>query len=206
MSLNSKLFKEQVYFKSSCSINQPLPIFGLPEICFAGRSNVGKSSLINALTNKKKIASISSKPGHTKKIFFFEIAKKFILVDLPGYGYARVSKKKSNEIGNLILFYLSNRKDLKLLVLLIDSRHALKENDISFINILSEYNIKYMNVLTKIDKSSKLQIKNITNELHQLSSINSYINADIIPTSSKKNKGIEELRKYIKTTIKQVKE
>ena len=91
-----------------------LKLYGLPEICFTGRSNVGKSSLINAITNRKALATTSSKPGHTKKIFFFNIDKKFILVDLPGYGFAKVSKKKTEEISDLIYLYLTKRTYLKV--------------------------------------------------------------------------------------------
>ncbi len=156
-----KLFKNDITLENSCNIHQKMPYYGLPEVCFAGRSNVGKSSLINAITNRKKIASTSSKPGHTKKIFFYNINNKLILTDLPGYGFANISHKRSQEIAELISMYLSLRKDLKSLILLIDSRHEIKKNDLDFIHLLNDYEIKYQIVLTKTDKSSIGQLKKL---------------------------------------------
>ena len=126
---NFKIIDEKISFKNYSE----LKVYGLPEVCFTGRSNVGKSSLINALTNRKNAVSISNKPGHTKKISFIIIDKKLILVDLPGYGYAKVSKNKTQEMSELLFLYLTKRTFLKKVFILIDSRHGFKENDLSFL-------------------------------------------------------------------------
>ena len=99
----------------------------LPEICFAGRSNVGKSSLINSLLNRKGLAKVSKKPGQTKKIIYYRIDQYFSLVDIPGYGYAGISKKKISEMSELLHAYFTNSKNLKLVYVLIDSRQGIKK-------------------------------------------------------------------------------
>ena len=181
-----------------------MPYYGLPELCFAGRSNVGKSSLINAITYRKKIASTSSKPGHTKKIFFYSVSNKFILVDLPGYGFANISHKRTQEIAELISIYLNKRKDLRNLILLIDSRHDIKRNDLDFIHLLNDYKIKYQIVLTKADKSSLSQIKKITAETKGLIALNPSLEENITLTSSVSGIGIKELRKNIINQIQKI--
>ena len=127
----------------------------LPEICFTGRSNVGKSSLINAILNRKTIATTSNKPGHTQKIFLFTIDKQFILVDLPGYGYAKISKNKKEKISELLNSYLLKRQNLRKVFLLLDSRRGLKEIDISFLEFLADNRIDFKIIFTKADKISK---------------------------------------------------
>ena len=126
--------------------NNPLR---LSEICFAGRSNVGKSSLINSLTNRKNIAKTSNKPGHTKNIFFYKIDQAFIIVDLPGYGYAKLAKKKKAFLSNLLFNYLTKRIELRIIFLLIDSRHGLKKNDIDFLEMLQNFGLHYAFLFTK---------------------------------------------------------
>ena len=145
-----KVFSEGIGFKSY----NDLKFYGIPEICFTGRSNVGKSSLINAITNRKSLASTSSKPGHTRKIFFYNIEKKFMLVDLPGYGYAKASKNKIEKMSELVFLYLTKRTYLKIVYILIDSRHGFKESDISFLEFVDTNKISFQIVFTKIDKIS----------------------------------------------------
>ena len=146
-----KVFSEGISFKSY----NELKFYGIPEICFTGRSNVGKSSLINAITNRKSLASTSNKPGHTRKIFFYNIAKKFMLVDLLGYGYAKASKNKIERMSELVFLYLTKRTYLKIVYILIDSRHGFKESDISFLEFLDTNKISFQIVFTKIDKINK---------------------------------------------------
>lgn len=137
------------------------PNDGLYEIAFVGRSNVGKSSLINKLVNRKKLARISSKPGKTATINFYNIEDKFYFVDLPGYGYAKVSKKEKEKWGVMINTYLHNRKNLKGIVQLIDSRHEPSENDVTMVNWLRSYNYPLIVAATKSDKlKNKEKIKN----------------------------------------------
>lgn len=130
----------------------------IPEYAFIGRSNVGKSSLINMLTSNKKLAKTSSTPGKTQLINHFLINEDWYLVDLPGYGYARVSKKERKKFGKLITDYILNRTNLVNVFVLVDSRHEPQKNDLEFMQFLGESQIPFSIVLTKIDKmnSSKL--------------------------------------------------
>ena len=189
-----KAIESQLSFKHYEDLNS----YWLPEICFTGRSNVGKSSLINALLNRKGLATTSNKPGHTKKIFLYNIDKKFILVDLPGYGYAQISKKKTKELSELLHLYLTKRDSLKKVFVLIDSRHGFKESDIQFIEFLAEHKIIFKVILTKVDKISKNDRKSLTQsfELNSLTKSN-----PPFFSSAKIKKGIKEIRKEIINTI-----
>ena len=172
--------------------------FNLPEFCFTGRSNVGKSSIINSLLNKKKIATTSNKPGHTKKIFFYKVTNSFVIADLPGYGFADMSKKKKEEVSELLFFYLTRRKHLKKIFVLVDSRRGLKLSDKSFIELLQKYNLSHQIVFTKFDKVAP------NNEINLLKDIeNSYVNMQekVIFSSSKTKIGIKEIRKEIISTV-----
>ena len=190
-----KVFSEGISFKSY----NELKFYGIPEICFTGRSNVGKSSLINAITNRKSLASTSNKPGHTQKIFFYNIAKKFMLVDLPGYGYARVSKNKIEKMSELVFLYLTKRTYLKIVYILIDSRHGFKESDISFLEFLDANKISFQIVFTKIDKINKKEkevlIKGM--QFHKL-----IRNSHSFFTSSKTKLGIKDIKKQIIDNLK----
>ncbi|MGL9725981.1 MAG: ribosome biogenesis GTP-binding protein YihA/YsxC [Wolbachia sp.] len=144
---------------SSCSFifgasdKKSLPDESAPEIAFTGRSNVGKSSLINLLINSKKAARVSSKPGCTRQINFYSMYNnKFRIVDLPGYGYSRASKEETVQYLNLIEYYLIHRRNLKRVFVLIDSKVGLKEIDKDFVYWLICNNINFNIVLTKIDK------------------------------------------------------
>ncbi len=128
------------------------PAGTLPEIAMVGRSNVGKSSLINKVLNRKNFARTSSKPGKTATINFYNIDKKINLVDLPGYGYAKVSKKEQLAWGEMINFYLENREQLKLIFLLIDSRHLPTDDDLMMLDWIEHYDIDYFVIATKTDK------------------------------------------------------
>ena len=187
------------YFKSveakiSFKNYKDLKFFSLPEFCFTGRSNVGKSSLINALLNRKSIATTSNKPGHTKKIFLFTVDKKFILVDLPGYGFARLSQKKTSELSELLFHYITNRKNLKLVFILIDARRGIKNYDKIFMDFLEKYQINYRIILTKTDKISENEKKSLAESLYF-----SKFARDNFPlfTSVKTKKGIKDIRKEI---------
>ena len=166
--------------------------FSLPEVCFAGRSNVGKSSLINAILNRKNIATTSNKPGHTKKIFFYEIDNSFALIDLPGYGYANVSKKKTKDLSSLILSYLKESQMLIKVFVLIDSRHGPKQNDIRFLNLLNDLDLEYQFIYTKIDK--KIKNNNILkdNVLNEIKKTN-----PIIFSSTKTKEGVKQIKSTI---------
>ncbi|TDX48816.1 ribosome biogenesis GTP-binding protein YihA/YsxC [Orenia marismortui] len=135
------------------------PFHYLPEIALAGRSNVGKSSLINKVVNRKKMAFTSSKPGKTQTINFYQIDNYFYFVDLPGYGFAKVSKAEKEEWGRMIEGYLLNRSNLEAILLVIDARHKPTKDDIQMFNWIVQMNMPALVVATKIDKIKKSQRK-----------------------------------------------
>ena len=190
-----KVFSEGISFKSY----DELKFYGIPEICFTGRSNVGKSSLINAITNRKSLASTSNKPGHTRKIFFYNIAKKFMLVDLPGYGYAKASKNKIEKMSELVFLYLTKRTYLKIVYILIDSRHGFKESDISFLEFLDSNKITFQIVFTKIDKINKKEKEVLIKGMrfHKL-----VRNSHPFFTSSITKLGVKDIKKQIVDNLK----
>lgn len=131
----------------------------LPEIAFAGKSNVGKSSLINALVNRKALARTSSQPGKTQTINFYNVQDILCFVDLPGYGYAKVSKVQKDQWGKLIEDYLRSRENLKKILLLVDIRHPVSENDKMMYDWISYYHNEVIVVATKADKIGRTQIQ-----------------------------------------------
>jgi len=141
------------------------PQDGRLEVAFIGRSNVGKSSLLNSLLGKKKLARTSNTPGRTQQINFFLVDQKFYFVDLPGYGYASLSKKQRAELAELIEKYLAQRKELVLTILLIDSRHLPTELDLQVKTWLEHLGRPYLTVLTKSDKLSNNQLRNQINKI-----------------------------------------
>ncbi|WP_172996902.1 ribosome biogenesis GTP-binding protein YihA/YsxC, partial [Lactobacillus helveticus] len=141
------------------------PKDNLPEIALSGRSNVGKSSLINTLLNRKNLARTSSQPGKTQTLNFYLINDEFYLVDVPGYGYARVSQKKRQEFGEMIQDYLETRPNLKGLVIVIDSRHEPTKDDIAMYNYAQYLNLHILVVCTKIDKIKKSQVNKVMSRL-----------------------------------------
>ena len=190
-----KVFSEGISFKNY----NELKFYGIPEICFTGRSNVGKSSLINAITNRKSLASTSNKPGHTRKIFFYNIAKKFMLVDLPGYGYAKTSKNKIEKMSELVFLYLTKRTYLKIVYILIDSRRGFKESDISFLEFLDANKITFQIVFTKIDKINKKEKEVLIKGMrfHKL-----VRNSHPFFTSSITKLGVKDIKKQIVNNLK----
>jgi GTP-binding protein len=175
------------FIKSVTQIDQrPTP--PLPEIAVIGRSNVGKSSLINTLFNRKNLAKISSTPGKTRLINYFSIDNQSYFVDLPGYGYAKLSKKMRRGWQKDIEAYLKNNQQLKLVLLLLDSRHGIMENDRLMIEWLIHYQVPYMLVLTKSDKISNNQFRTLSSKLNE-----EYPNEEILRFSSKNKTGREDI-------------
>lgn len=177
------------------------PNFSIPEIAIAGRSNVGKSSLINAITNNKKNAKTSSRPGCTKQINFYLINKSFmVLVDLPGYGYSKATRATINNYLFLMEYYLLNSKNLLKVILLIDVKVGFKEIDLDFINWLELNHIYYQLVLTKIDRVSK-EILDVN--INYIKNLNlGFVIYPVISASSKYKQGIGELIYEIAQCIK----
>lgn len=173
------------------------PKENIPEYAFIGRSNVGKSSLINALTNSKKLAKISGKPGKTQLINHFLINEKFYFTDLPGYGYAKISKKIKEEFQNFTLKYLKNRENLVCLFLLIDLRVSPQKIDLEFMEFCALKKIPFVICFTKSDKLKKAEIVENTNQYkdYLLKQWESFpIN---FTTSSVKKTGLKEIVSFI---------
>ena len=192
-------------FVISNSDYRKCPIPKIPEYAFIGRSNVGKSSLINAIVNQKYLAKTSGKPGKTQLINHFIINKQWYLVDLPGFGYAKISKSKRAEFHNMISDYLLNRTNLMCLFVLIDCRHKPQQIDQEFMQWLSEKKIPFVIVFTKGDKlnnnSLKINIETYKNEmLRQWEEL-----PQIFITSAEKKEGSEDITKFIGTLNPQFK-
>lgn len=150
---------KQSEFIISAVKREQYPIDNRVEIAFVGRSNVGKSSIINALTNRRKLAKTSQTPGKTRLINFFLINNDFYLVDLPGYGYAKVSKKEQESWGRTIERYIVDREQLKRVVLLVDSRHKPTSDDIKMLEWIKHYQYNYVVIATKSDKLSNNELR-----------------------------------------------
>ena len=189
-----KLFRQECNFVTSAVSKTSLPKTLLPEIAFVGKSNVGKSSLINSLIGRKNLARVSCTPGRTRQINFFALGNKLMLVDLPGYGYAKVSMVEHKNWEKLIVNYLFNRKNLSLVCLLIDARRGIKLNDLTVINMLEEQNVHFQIVLTKADKLSKTALTILNEQIKTF--INEYknCNQEVIITSARRQDGAQELR------------
>lgn len=178
-----------------------LPAPTLPEIAFAGRSNVGKSSLINALLNRKTLARISHTPGRTQQLNFFLLGKHFYIVDMPGYGYAAVSKDKIKAWSHLIHDYLRGRVPLKRVFLLIDSRHGFKPSDLVVMTELDKAAVSYQIVLTKSDKSTGPQLESLLTSVNDVLKKHPAAYPTPLLTSSLTKEGLDPLRKTIAELI-----
>ena len=190
-----------IFEKSSKDISQ-CPNNKLPEFALVGRSNVGKSSLINTLLNNKSIAKISSKPGKTLLINHFRINDKFYIVDLPGYGYATISKKIKEDIKIMHKSYFQSRKELFYTLLLIDIRHEIQQNDLDFMEFLNSNYCPFIIIFTKSDKLKVIDLdKRLETLKRQLSDYWEDFPKMII-TSSKNKKGIDEIHSFIESSLK----
>lgn len=188
------LFKQSCTFMRGVTSLQQLPEFDLPEIAFAGRSNVGKSSLINGLLGRKDIARTSNTPGRTQQLNFFNINDAFYLVDMPGYGYAEAPKKIVIEWQKLIKQYLLGRPTLERVYVLIDSRHGIKENDTDFMTMLDQTAVSYQIVLTKIDKIGKAALDAVLENTTKTLLKHGAAHPVVLVTSSEKNQGMDLVR------------
>lgn len=189
-----KLFHQPCTFVRSVPALEHLPPLTLPEIAFAGRSNVGKSSLINALTNRNGLAHASNTPGRTQQLNFFNLADTLFLVDLPGYGYAEAPKAVIETWTRLIRDYLKGRSSLKRVFVLVDSRHGLKPNDIKIMDLLDLCAVSYQLVLTKTDKISMQEHGKVLAQTHEIATKHPAAYPQILSTSSEKKTGLDEVR------------
>ena len=186
-------------FEKSFGISSQLPISELPEITFSGRSNVGKSSLLNKLFNRNSLARVSSVPGKTITINFYDVdCVKF--VDLPGYGYAKLSKQERDRFGELMEGYFHSNRNIKLVVQLVDLRHKPSQDDYSMIDFLYQMDIPVLVVCTKADK---LKVKEFNKRCSEIKEELSMIDENrIIAFSSKTGLGIDEIKKTIDASLK----
>ena len=188
-----ELFKNEVAFLRGANTPDLFPRDLLPEVAFAGRSNVGKSSLINALTNKV-IARASSTPGRTQEINFFKLGSRFCLVDMPGYGFANAPVSQVQIWTQLVHFYLRQRRQLKRVFLLIDARHGIKKVDENIMIMLDRAGVSYQIVLTKADKLKESEQQAVFEKTLIQGKEHVACYPEIILTSSEKGMGIIQLR------------
>lgn len=171
------------------------PDMNLPEIALVGRSNVGKSSLINCITNRKKLARTSNKPGKTATINFYEIDRMLRLVDLPGYGYAKVSKVEKEKWARMIETYLSKRDNLVHVFQLVDARHKPSEDDVMMLNWIREFHFEPIVIATKMDKLKKSQIEENLTVIYETLGLDD--SATLLPFSAEDKTGSEDVKELI---------
>jgi GTP-binding protein len=189
-----KLFASNCDFCAGAARADAMPAAGLPEVAFAGRSNVGKSSLLNALTGRKALARISNTPGRTQQINFFNLAGRLMLVDLPGYGYAAAQKRTVANWTKLIEHYLKGRAALRRVLVLVDARHGIKPADRRALAFLDEAALSYAVVLTKCDQVEDDTLARIAAETLAALARRAAAYPALYLTSARGGRGIAELR------------
>ena len=191
------LFAGPIDFERGVTSMDALPEATLPEVAFAGRSNVGKSSLINALTGRLKLARASTEPGRTRELNFFRMGERLRLVDLPGYGYAKAPKSEIGRWTALTRDYLRGRACLKRVILLIDARHGLKPDDKDVMDALDKAAVAYQLTLTKADKVKPSELAETLQHTQAAIAKRPAAHPLVIATSSQTGLGIEQLRAEI---------
>ena len=191
------LFARPCEFVAAASNLEALPDMERPEVAFAGRSNVGKSSLVNALTGRRMLARTSQTPGRTRQLIFFNLADRIGLVDLPGYGYASAPKTDIKAWTKLSRQFLAGRQSLQRVFLLIDSRRGIGSADQEVISLLNDTAVSFAVVLTKSDKLKKPELNKIVEDTEKKSAKNVAAYPQVWVTSSEKTDGIAELRAHI---------
>ena len=184
-------------FIKSCPNRNEKPQAQKPEVLIVGRSNVGKSSLINALTQKKKLAFTSSKPGHTRLLNYYDIDNKFYLVDAPGYGYAKGGIDLDRLFAEMMSSYFDNNADLKLVLILLDARRELSEDDLEIVEYVKENNIPFALVITKYDKVNQKEKSALNRYLKEMG----LSNEQVFYTSILKNDSLSLLKKGIENSL-----
>jgi len=192
-----KLFAGECEFVAGAANVEALPKGILPEIAFVGRSNVGKSSLINALTGRRTLARVSHTPGATKQINFFRLRDACMLVDLPGYGYARASKSLTAEWQRLIFAYLRGRANLARTLLLIDARRGIMPPDRDVMRLLDEAAVSYAGALTKADELSETELQQVQSLVQAELARHTAAHPQVFTTSARSSQGIEPLRDHV---------
>ena len=188
----------EVSFEFAAGTVKQLPASDMPEVVFSGHSNVGKSSLINKLVQRKALARVSAQPGKTATINFYRLPE-FRLVDLPGYGYAKVSKAEKQRWAELIEGYLSSERDIRLIVQIIDIRHKPTKDDYDMLTFLYNSNAPFVIVLTKKDKLKKTAYEKRIDEV--LDELQEYEGVQLIPFSAIDGSGVQDIKEVIEEYI-----
>jgi len=189
-----KLFTGPCEFIAGAASLDALPERRLPEVAFVGRSNVGKSSLINALTGRGNLARVSNTPGRTRQINLFALRDRLMLADLPGYGFAKISKAEARSWNELILGYLHMRKMLRRIVLLIDARRGVMESDEAAMSLLDRAAVPVQTVLTKADKLKADELAGVKDNVAGALTAHPVVLSNVMATSAESGAGIPELR------------
>jgi GTP-binding protein len=192
-----KLFAQTCTFVQSAPAAKDLPPGKLPEIAFIGRSNAGKSSLINALVNRTDLARTSNTPGRTQEIIFFNLADRLMLVDLPGYGHAEAPRHEKDRWNELVQHYLQTRNVLRCVCLLLDGRHGILANDLAMMQFLDRAAVSYQLVLTKIDQVHATERDARHNQVNATLGTHPAARPSVLMTSARKALGISELRTFL---------
>ena len=189
-----KIFRRECRFVAGADNASRIPLSHVPEVAFAGRSNVGKSSLINALTGRKSLARASNTPGRTQQINFFDLDGQLQLADLPGYGYAKATRSKVHAWTTMVSHYLKTRANLKRLFVLIDARHGVLAADYKAFDIIDGAAVPYIAVLTKADKVKKSEMEAVKASVEDVMRTRKTSFPRVYVTSAEKGFGIPELR------------
>ena len=198
-----KLFTQSCDFLLAAAEPQQFPQSTLAEVAFIGRSNVGKSSLINALVGRKNMARTSNTPGRTQQIVFFDLGKQLMLADLPGYGFAKAPREEKSYWNELVNHYLRTRPKLRCVCLLIDGRHGTLTNDLEMMKLLDRAAANYRIILTKADKVKPSEVETIRQQIEETVKTHPAANPSVLITSSDKATGIDELRMFLAGLIDQ---
>ena len=191
------LFAQECGFVAGADKLEILPAPGLPEVAFAGRSNVGKSSLLNALTGRKHLARVSNTPGRTQQINFFDLGGHLMLVDLPGHGYAQVSKSKVKGWTRMTEAFVRGRPNLRRVLLLVDSKVGTKEADDTLMDLMDESGLSYQIVMTKVDRLKPAELQKMQSRLAAKLGKRPACHPEIPLTSAEDGTGIAELRQAL---------
>jgi len=189
-----RLFTGECKFVAGAATAASIPPSRLPEIAFAGRSNAGKSSLLNALTGRKALARVSQSPGRTRQINFFRLGDKLMLADLPGYGFARASRAEQARWSELITDYLMSRSNLRRVALLIDARRGLMASDHEVMKLLDDMAVSYQLVLTKCDMLGEDALNDVVARVGDEARHHKAAHPEVYATSAVSHRGIPELR------------